>query len=87
MSTATLAIYERARAIRKSAWLERHLDELLAVLVLIAGLIWLATSKVDGPAAAQVLIVAGLAVAMSFRRRSPLGWPTSRKRPGPCISC
>jgi signal transduction histidine kinase len=74
MSTAILAIYERGRAIRKSAWLERHLDELLAVLVLIAGVIWLATSKVDGPAAAQVLIVAGLALAMSFRRRSPLAF-------------
>jgi signal transduction histidine kinase len=73
VSTA-IGIYERGRTIRKSAWLERHLDELLAVLVLIAGLIWLATSKIDGPAAAQILIVAGLAAAISFRRRSPIAF-------------
>jgi signal transduction histidine kinase len=74
MSSAILALSERARALRKSAWLERHLDELLVALVLISGLIWLQTSKVHGPVALRLAIVAGLAIAMRFRRRSPLGF-------------
>ena len=74
MSSAILALSERARTLRKSAWLERHLDELLVALVLISGLIWLQTSKVHGPVALRLAIVAGLAIAMRFRRRSPLGF-------------
>ncbi len=64
-----------ADAIRRSAWLERHLDQTLAVPVLIAGAIWVASdSKLEGPPALNLLIVAGLACAMLFRRRSPLGF-------------
>jgi signal transduction histidine kinase len=70
MSFAT----ELGRAIRRSPWLERHLDELLAGLVVIDGLIWLLTSDVHGPVAVQLLVVAGLAVAMVLRRRWPLGF-------------
>jgi signal transduction histidine kinase len=62
----------RARSLRRSGWLERHLDEALGALVLISGLIWVQTTKVDGPLALQLLIIAGLALAMVFRRRSPL---------------
>jgi signal transduction histidine kinase len=74
MSPAIAAISERVLAIRRSVWLERHLDQALAVLVLIAGVIWLATSKLHGPVALRVAIVVGLAVSMCFRRRSPLGF-------------
>ncbi|MHB8233297.1 MAG: sensor histidine kinase [Solirubrobacteraceae bacterium] len=68
-------LFARAEAIRRSAWLERHLDQALAALVLVCGAIWVASgTKVEGAPELNLLIVAGLACAMLFRRRSPLGF-------------
>jgi signal transduction histidine kinase len=68
-------LFARVNAIRRSAWLESHLDQVLAALVLIAGAIWVASgSQIEGPPVLNLLIVVGLAVAMLFRRRSPLGF-------------
>jgi signal transduction histidine kinase len=74
MSVANVTLTQRVRALRQSAWLERHLDELLGALVLISGLIWLQTSRVHGPVLLRLLVVAGLAATMVFRRRSPLAF-------------
>ena len=67
------AVSEPVASSRAGTWLHRHLDHLLAGVILVWGMTDAATSRfAHGPFVLNALVVAGLAGAALLRRRAPL---------------